>query len=298
MTKIVQSFWSKPCLQNRHDGNHGGWVDKKYHYFSWAFSALQLSTFYDDLELVTDRWGKTLLIDHLALPYTTVKVELDRLAPYPAAFWALGKIYAYSIQEHPFIHIDSDAYIWQRFEPRLETAPLMTQSKEFDFPQLYEVAQKIEQAFPYLPACYKHERKHAPTIQAYNAGIIGGHDLAFFKEYTTEVFRFVDHNRNHIHHIPEQDFGVVNVLYEQFLLHCLAKEKGTPVTCLISEAHLPRLQPVQMNYRREMKQHRYLHAQFSHKQTQRMCQLLERWLKLSYPDTYYRILHLLKTFRI
>jgi hypothetical protein len=107
--KIVQTFWSSPHPAAHTMGgveNTGGWLSAEYHWQSWALSVLQLRQFYDEVELVTDAAGKAILIDVLALPYTSVQVVLDEaLAAYPHDLWALAKIYAYSIQTEPFIHI-------------------------------------------------------------------------------------------------------------------------------------------------------------------------------------------------
>ncbi len=105
--KIIQSFWSKPSYKKKnvklHDRNNGGWTDKKYNYFSWALSCLQFRKYYDDVELITDEIGYNILIEKLKLPYTKVDVCLDKINHYHEDLWALGKIYAYSIQNTPFI---------------------------------------------------------------------------------------------------------------------------------------------------------------------------------------------------
>ena len=52
-----------------------------------------------------------ILINKLELPYTDVKVVLDDLNDYDRDLYALGKVYAYGIQEEPFIHVDADIYM-------------------------------------------------------------------------------------------------------------------------------------------------------------------------------------------
>src|ERR1700749_4013895 len=104
--KIVQSFWSAPYLFSKKESPgsrfNGGWPEKRFNYFSWALSCLQLSKFYTDVELITDSRGKDLLIDKMALPYTTVKVRLDELDRYDPGLWALGKILSYAQNDEPF----------------------------------------------------------------------------------------------------------------------------------------------------------------------------------------------------
>src|SRR5215213_9355428 len=104
--KIVQSFWTKPFLQAGEflidSRMNGGWLDRKYNYFSWALSCLQLRKYYSEVELVTDNLGKFILIDCMQLPYTKVVVRLNEIDHYDSSLWALGKIFAYSLQTTPF----------------------------------------------------------------------------------------------------------------------------------------------------------------------------------------------------
>jgi len=82
MYKIVQSYWSKPALDDAYlqdDGRFkGGWLHEKYNYMSWALSCLKLRQHYDKVVLFTDDLGKKLLIDKLELPYTDVRLDLNK----------------------------------------------------------------------------------------------------------------------------------------------------------------------------------------------------------------------------
>jgi hypothetical protein len=125
VSKIVQTLWTKPVFEdnsNIHQRFHGGWLNKKYNFMAWTLSCLQSKKFYENVELVTDARGKLLLIDNLELPYTNVRVELDCLNNYPNILWTLPKIYTYSIQDEPFIHIDGDVFIWEKFHEKIESA--------------------------------------------------------------------------------------------------------------------------------------------------------------------------------
>jgi len=62
--KIVQTFWTghSETYDNPFDLK-GGWLSGEYHWMSWALSCLQLKKFYKEIELVTDKKGKQILID-------------------------------------------------------------------------------------------------------------------------------------------------------------------------------------------------------------------------------------------
>ena len=138
MTRIVQSFWTKPIFENsnyklRLDRLKGGWIDNKSHWMSWALSCLQIRKYYDEVLLITDDFGKELLINLLNLPYTSVNTGLNELRSFHPDLWALGKIYSYDCQNKPFIHVDGDVFIFGRFNSKIENSQLVCQN--FDINQ-------------------------------------------------------------------------------------------------------------------------------------------------------------------
>jgi hypothetical protein len=212
MSKIIQTFW---LSNTQKEGllNEGGFVSPEIHYMSWALSCLQLLKFYPEVELHTNTAGKEVLIDLLGLPYTKVHLSLEtkfikNLLP---CMWAYCKIHTYSLQKEPFLHIDGDVFIWKPFDVSLMQSPLIVQNIDEDL-QVYANCLDILEKEAY----YKPDWMLLPEspIRAYNAGIIGGGDIAFFKEYTDLAFEFYDKNKTqfdamqkynkHIHIIPEQ----------------------------------------------------------------------------------------------
>ena len=114
--KIVQSFWSG---NNWSLDKNYGWYSSKYHWLGWVLSVNQLRKFYDEVELVTDRIGYEILINKLKLPYSKVHVILDDLNQYNENLWALAKIKSYSFMNEPFLHVDGDVFIWEKFDEEL-----------------------------------------------------------------------------------------------------------------------------------------------------------------------------------
>jgi hypothetical protein len=107
--RAVWSFWSKPSQAR----TNIGWYSDLHHLLAWGLSLQTAGRHYPETVLITDRAGKKLLIDQLGLPFVHVSTELERLAHVDSGWWALGKLVAYSIQDQPFIHIDSDAFLWK-----------------------------------------------------------------------------------------------------------------------------------------------------------------------------------------
>lgn len=166
-----------------------GWMDIRFNLISWALSCLTIRKYYSDIELITDRYGKNLLIDYLELPYSSFEISLEHLqksTPNPN-LWALGKIYSYSQQFQPFLHIDGDVFLWKSFEERLLHSSIVSQNKEMNYPFYKQIVEDILVNFSYVPMEILADRKSRIPIMSLNAGIIGGNDILFFQEYTKEA---------------------------------------------------------------------------------------------------------------
>lgn len=212
MTKIIQTYWL-PQKQDNAFLNTGGFTCPEIHYMSWAFSCLQLSKFYPEVELHTNKAGKEILIDILGLPYTKVHLSLEsefinNLLP---SMWAYSKIHTYSLQTEPFLHVDGDVFIWKAFNEELMQSPLIAQNIEENLKVYEHCFKTIEEGIHFIPEWLKNKEQ---DIRAYNAGIIGGSNILFFKKYTELAFEFYEKNKSqftslidtnkHIHIIPEQ----------------------------------------------------------------------------------------------
>ncbi|WP_035652383.1 DUF6734 family protein [Flavobacterium sp. ASV13] len=295
--KIIQSLWVKPNLKkeniNISDRNNGGWVDKKYNYMSWALSCLQFKKYYNEVELVTDSLGYDLLINKLELPYTKVDVSLDVLNDYHPDLWALGKIYAYSIQKEPFIHADGDIFIYKKFEDSFENSQLISQNIEKGFGYYDEAFKLIEEKFDYIPTYLTESKIKNNGIIAVNAGLLGGSDLDFFKEYTDEAFKFVDKNVSKLHEI---NLGTINTVYEQFLFKAIAEKKKIDINYYLEN----------INYSFDgladftslPEKGKYIHTVGIYKRNEYIGDLLSHRLLTDYPDYYYKIINLIRTNQI
>ncbi len=240
--KIIQSFWSKPSFMAADSKllsrNAGGWKSPKYHYLSWCLSCLQLKQNYDEVELFTDTAGKELLIDILQLPYTKVHLTLNSLAQYDTAFWAIGKLIAYLQQTKPFIHVDSDVYIWKQFPDKIHKADLAVQGIETEQLWVYEgsisyIKKANEALIPEIMRVYeKNESK-----KSLSAGIFGGNNLDFIHDYSQKGCKFFDALEPYIAQldIPKVGAGMINLVGEQYYAWCLAQQQDITITPLIND---------------------------------------------------------------
>jgi hypothetical protein len=279
--RIVHSFWSKPMLDDEgiylSNLSYGGWVNKQMFYYTYVLSALLVNKHYQGkTTLVTDKFGKKLLIDMLKLPYDEVIVELDYLNNYPKQFWALGKIYTYSLFNEPFIHLDYDFLLSKPFNSEFENADLVAYMDENDRNRQIHYKKCIDQYFVNytIPQSVEYYIRNHQNI-AYNAGVLGGNKVLIFKELWANSKEIINLNLNKIVTDVAQDiisFTMTNVVLEQYLFACIAHEKKINVACLhqnenllsdesnfwLSENNLPK-------YKAQYYPEQHIHMMGSHK---------------------------------
>jgi hypothetical protein len=286
--KILHSFWSKPGRAARGNRIAGGWANPVYYYMSWALSCLQFRMFFDKVELVTDTFGKKVLVDLIGLPYTDVSTALDDLDDYPTDLWTMGKFRAYALQKEPFIHADGDVFLFRPFSENLLSSPLVAQHIEVDYPYYKGILQQVRQYFDFIPDyILENIATFDLAANAYNAGIIGGQDLDFMQEYVKEATNFLTTNQKHWSMVEMKE---LNILYEQYLFYCLTRHKNRPVNCLLNR----------VSYRHEgltdfagiPGRTSYVHPVASFKGNLKNCEQLAYRLRKNHPAYYYRVLHL------
>jgi hypothetical protein len=294
--KIIQSFWTKPFLHlsvGETDSRfNGGWLEVKYYFMSWAFSCLQLLKYYGNVELITDTRGKQLLIDSLGLPYTCVVNVLDRLNYYHPMLWALGKIFSYRIQREPFLHVDSDVFIWEPFSDKIEKSDLIVQHGEFGYAFYTRVYEDLRRANAYIPDCIVKYHQERNSIDAYNLGIVGGNCNRFFEIYADAAFEFVEKNRPQFDKIS---LGSFNPFYEQVLLYCLAIREGIPIKPflkVIDQDDADKMIKGIGSFIAAPRVRKFIHLYADSKLSLIHCRELEKKLSESYPIYYRRVVDL------
>src|SRR5215471_2704291 len=125
--RALWSFWSRPFVQR----TGRTWHSQLHHLLAWGLSLTCARRHYPDTMLVTDFAGKKLLVDSLGLEFGTVSTELEYLRDADPDWWALGKLMAYSIQDRPFVHIDTDVFLWKPLAPEAAEAPVLAQCPEY-----------------------------------------------------------------------------------------------------------------------------------------------------------------------
>lgn len=284
---VIQSFWSKPFFKETDDLNarfRGGWLSANFFFYSCLLSCLKFKQNYGEVSLYTDDQGKELLIDKLEIPYSKVFLDLNSLQDYPSELWALGKILTYSLQNAPFIHADTDVFVWNKLPDRFLDTDLIAQNFEFNFPKYKEV---LEAAFSEFQNFSKDQfplYTQTNDVFAFNAGIIGGQNNTFFKDFKNRVFQIVNDNLDRLEKI---NLGVFNMVYEQMLGFEMANAQQIEIRFLkprMNEAFTNvmkfHLVPVKENY---------IHTVGYAKKSIEMCEQLKYRLKYEFPLEYQKL---------
>ena len=279
--KIIHSLWSKPMLTPEGTLGETGWRHVQYFYMSWALSCLTFKEVYKDVALVTDTFGYDLLINKLQLPYTNVEVVLDELNHYPKEFWAIGKLKAYEIQQEPFIHVDGDVYVWNRFGETIEKAALVSQQRDVDFGHYsHAMKEALDQNYAF-PEMMLEEFQNEQTMVSSNAGIIGGNDLEFIQEYCKTSFDIIERNQTK----PKIHGTSYALLYEQYLFHCLAQKKGITIEYYL-ENKADKSEESHTFFNKYTQQKKFVHLLSMRKKEMEYCYDLRDQLKANYPKYY------------
>ena len=226
--KAVYSYWE----DNRRKLN-GGFASKRDLAMTLALSVEKSLKQFKEVELVTNTTGKELLIDQYKLPFTNVRVVLDQfdynLEP---DFWAYVKIYAYSIQTEPFVHIDNDVILWDAIPKETLEAPLFFQNKE-DFIKHTGYLKLIKEAKGFVKI---DDEILSQTVQfALNCGVVGCNDLPIIQEWKAIVDEYLFHKRNQPIWEAIVDKHSHNHLFEQYFISALIAKKGTKVATLLKD---------------------------------------------------------------
>lgn len=266
-----------------------GWIRPEFHLMGWALSALQLYKFYGSVELYGNTQAIDLLINNLNLPYTKVHRSHDDFKLADEGLWALPKIYTYEIQESPFLHLDGDVFIFDKFSDNLLEQELISQNLETFTEDYYTKAMiEIIKYFNYFPSTVEKDFNSPEQSYALNAGILGGTNLSFFKEYTKEAFNYIDKNKEQFKYI---DVNLFNVFFEQHLFFVMAKEKKIPIGYLLNSFEDNGYNGLG-NFHEAPFDIKYLHLLGHFKRNQATCLQMASKLRSLYPEIFYNIIKL------
>ncbi len=231
VTKAVWSLWTKPLA---FDWGFG-WETEKHHLCAWILSFETARRHFATTSLVTDQGGADLLVNRLGLQFDEVSTDLDDLGDVNPEWWALGKLHAYARQETPFVHIDSDVFLWEPLPNELLQAKIFAQNPEIrgqDDPayRVFDFVWAIRQAGGWLPKKLDwYHQHHSDQFLVPCCGLFGGTDLAPIRDYANLGINMMRASENLAAWPYLGDQLFVSLIFEQYLLSaCLAHGKVSP----------------------------------------------------------------------
>lgn len=274
--------------------NRDGWLSAELNWMSWSLSCLQLNKLFGSVHLYCNKRAKEVLIDQLELPYS--KVTICEEMEFSPKLWAYSKILTYSLQREAFLHVDGDVFIWEPFNRTLLDGSLIAQNIEFDTGYYKKlINEDIDRHNFTVPAYMQEIQQRDGMIRAYNAGILGGHDIAFYKEYCSTALQIISDNRDKIELLANP--GGLNVFMEQQLFYCLSQRDQKKVDCYFKDpidSHGYQLS----NFQGVPATKNYLHIIGKGKSDNDTCDILAKWLRHEYPVYFNRIINKCRAQRI
>lgn len=230
--KAVFSFWTKP---NADIWKQDRWLYPDYAWYSWVVAVNCAKQWFDKVELVTDQAGGNILTEWLGLKFDSVRTDLEELS-IDNNFWSYGKIKAYQIQEEPFIHLDFDVFLFKSLPENLLKSKIIVQNIEdtLYFEKWYQNYVDIISEFPKLPKCWSDKVKHASCM-----GVFGVNDLSIIDTYYHQVNELLFSSENSVYWNTIQNKESYCIIFEQFLLDCVAKDLNIDINYL-NETYNPK----------------------------------------------------------
>lgn len=177
MIRQCKSLWTRP---NR--WRHAGAEEL------WSLSILRLCKFYGHVTIYTDELGE-IFLKALRLPVAgrlQIVRALDDLSREEPKSWALGKLYAYSLQKEPFIHTDGDVVLGRQFPQRIHDAAFCAE-------RLYSNVPGAWFRDCIAPKSWHQQWSDGNGI-SFNCGLFGGRDTHAIREWAHKALAFARNN--------------------------------------------------------------------------------------------------------
>ena len=193
----VWSLWSRPMESDF----RGGWRSLRAHLLSWVLSVETGRRHFAAAHLVTDARGAELLVDRLGLAFDDVSISLDALDGTDPELWAMGKLHAYREQRAPFLHIDSDVYLWKPPPAAAYDADLFTTYAEHRrhgdaYYRPAGLKADIRRVGGWIPDELDAYTTVGGTMTAENCAVIGGRRTDFIAAYADASISMLEHGAN------------------------------------------------------------------------------------------------------
>ena len=229
--KAIFSFRSK-AFKESHDKRMGGFYSDHYFIISFKLALLCARQSFDRVELYTDKIGYDLLVRDNQLEFDKVHIVLDDLDDIPTDVWMAGKLYTYSLQNEPFVHLDYDLYLLEPIPKDFLEHPALVQCEElFTMGSVYEWGINwISGHNNNVPAEFFHNRHLLyAEKKAHNLGLVGGQDYEKLSDYGRKALQLIRDNLDGIQKLAPDVQSLINIVYEQYFFTQYMNYHNVPI---------------------------------------------------------------------
>jgi len=274
--KAVYSYWEDFEIKL-----NGGFRSAKEMALVLTLSVIESKKQFSSVEFYTTEYGKKIVEDY-QIPFDKVYTILDDLTDkigLNPQFWAFAKIYVYSLQTVPFIHIDNDVIIWGKLPENILNSKVFFQNKEhLSTHQGYTPILKF--AKENLPNDIHEELKEVIDTKvdwAYNCGVVGGNDFSLFKKWREIVESYIFNNElNYWEKVKDKHSQ--NHFFEQYFISSLIKITNTTASTLLRDDFM----------KSATRDFRYTHLWGEVKRDPKIINKVKERLYLDYPEVQER----------
>jgi hypothetical protein len=236
--KAIFSFWSK-CFKESSDRRVAGFYNEHFFITSFKLAIACARKSFDTVELYTDKAGYKMLVSESGLIFDDIHVVLDDINDLPSDLWMSGKLYTYSFQKEPFIHLDYDLYLLKPLPHSFQNMPVVVQCEElFIHTDIYSWGiNLINSTHKNIPLTFSHS-KNVPYHEqkAYNMGLVGGQNYKDIAQFGTESLQLIKDNLDEIKALPNDKQNLLNIVYEQYFFTQYMLHNNIPVTIYMPDA--------------------------------------------------------------
>lgn len=230
--KAVYSYW-----EDFETKTNGGFRSIREMALMLTLSVLESKKQFSSVEFYTTTYGQKIVEDY-KIPFDKVHVVLDELTGLiDPEHWAYAKIYVYSLQTEPFIHIDNDVIIWDKLPNHILKSPLFFQNKEHlkEHQGYISLLRTVKMLHPdYQKQGFKVTQIVDSGVKwAYNCGVVGGNDLNTIREWKEIVDQYLFSNK--VYWKKVEDKHSHNHLFEQYFISSLIQLKSMRVNTLLGD---------------------------------------------------------------
>lgn len=300
ITRSVWSFWTKPFRAHR----QSIWFSEKHHLLAWILSLETARKHYPETTLVTDDEGAEMLVNGLGLEFDSVSTVLNALHEQDPDWWILGKLLAYRSQAYPFVHVDTDVFLWNALPKELDVAPVFTQNPEYFVfgqheatcwwyrPEIFN--ERVKRMGGWLPDEWNWYFGKQRNL-AYCCGILGGNNVDLIRHYADMALKIaINPNNQAAFSLMENKPGDCLLIEQYFLAACIeyhqqfknSSFQTVNMQCLFSS-------PEEAFSSNRAHQLGYTHLIGEAKRDPAIAERLEKRVSQEYPEQYQRCLEYL-----